>query len=125
MISLYVPILKSHNTKDYDPTGLLLRCLENVVYHSKNLKMEFNRNTTHVFTRIYILKNMNLMKDLSKLVTVSPTPYVMENPTGIPSHLRIFKMLSDVMDLNGKIFNELFSQQQKLKDIISKTIDDK
>ena len=49
----------------------------------------------------------------------------MENPTGIPSQVTIFKMLNDLIDLNGKIFKEISSQQEKLKDVISKAIDEK
>ena len=94
---MYGDILDKYENESYNPTGLLLRCLANVVYHYPTLKNIIINNTDHVFNKVPLLQDHGLYKELSPLVTVKTSVNMMDS-TGIPSHVKISQLSKETFD---------------------------
>ena len=87
MEMLYGPILDAYEGKSNDPSALILRCFPSLIHHSDKLIAVMVENPGHDFTKMPLLHDRQLLQRLKALVTLEPTPNVMETATGIPPHV--------------------------------------
>jgi hypothetical protein len=95
---MYGPILRKWSDHEVDPTGLLLRCLPSVVWHSDFLKEWARTIPGHSFALIPLLNNESLLQELKKLVTTEPTES-MKVATGIPPHINNAILIKKILNL--------------------------
>ena len=79
-------------------TGLLMRCLASIVWHSEVLLKVIAENPGHPFYLIPVLNETNLLCALRPLVTTDPTRN-MSTPTGIPPHCKMMVDLKALMEM--------------------------
>ena len=115
-------ILRTHSNAPNNPTSILLRCLASIIYHSEDLIKIMISNPLHDFNKISILNKKDLLLELKELVTVEPTPGVIETPSGIPPHIEVAVMMQKVMNKSYEIFSTIQNQTmiliQAVKDAI-------
>jgi len=71
---MYGPVLDKYASNPrVNPTGLLLRCLACIVYHSESLFDVASRHPGHDFMKLPILQNRRVLDRLKPLVTLEPT----------------------------------------------------
>jgi hypothetical protein len=117
----YGPILSSQPQE----TGKLLRGLASIVYHAKYITTVAQVDPRHAFNKIYLLQKPELLERLAALVTLEPTPGVMERPTGIPPHVEQGIMLRDLLLKITDVLITLRSQTSSMVEAISDAIDKK
>jgi hypothetical protein len=109
---MYGPILKEQEDGGGGSTtrhgaghrsGILLRCLASIVFHSKHLAATMVKYPGHDFSKLAILHNPSLLKQLKELVTVEPTKGVLVAPTGIPPHVGLAVQVAEVLDTLGDL----------------------
>jgi len=98
---MYCPVLKHYAERSENPKGLLLQCIACIVYHSDKLLEAMVEYPGHVFFKVPILHNSNLLNELKQLATVEPTKGVMESPTGIPPHIGLAVQVAEVLETLG------------------------
>jgi len=131
MDSNFGPILKAHAGEDYDPTGLLLRCLACVVHHSDSLLHVLDSGSLldHPLTTVPLFGVQSNLPMLKNLVTTDPTPGIMTTATGIPPHVEtacqleeIRQSLSLMVTQTRAFAEELRKRDAELKDTIVKAV---
>ena len=93
MVSNFITILENHGDKSYDPTGLLLRCLACLVWHSDAILDVVPRCE---LGKIPLFQPGSNLAELKNLVTTDPTPGVMTTATGIPPHVEVACQLKNI-----------------------------
>ena len=121
----YGPILAEYRHRSENPTGVLLRCLASIVFHSEKLLETMTRHSGHDFAKLTLLHDFSLLNDLKALVTVEPTPGVLVSPTGIPPHIGIAVQLSDVFDTLGELVRQFGEHGNNLMSAVEKALDGK
>ncbi|CAJ1934645.1 unnamed protein product [Cylindrotheca closterium] len=93
------PILKTHSEADYDPTGLLLRCLACMVWHAKSFQEYIAHNPSNELVKVpfYNMRGSEI-DALQQLITVEPTPDVMTTVTGVPPHIETTCQMKAIHD---------------------------
>ena len=90
MLANFRTILENHgDCPKHDPTGLLLRCLACMVFHSCQIMEVIDRNPGHELSMVPLFGTDSNLQELIPLVTTNPTPGVMETVTGIPPHVEV------------------------------------
>lgn len=132
LIENFGPILENHGATSYDPTGLLVRCLACMVYHSEEiLQVIYRHPGQHPFSFIPLYSPRSNLPQLRPLVTTEPTPYIMETATGIPPHVEVACQLREMRrDVLGLIEDtkayEVRRQkaEQDFKEKVTKVVQD-
>ena len=70
-----------------DPTGLLLRCLASLVFHSEWIQKFALNDIKHPFNHIVIFAFPDLVIELKNLITTNISP-IIRKPTGVPPHVK-------------------------------------
>jgi hypothetical protein len=70
---MYGAIMDKYSGQSEDPTGVLLRCMACIVYHSDQLLETMVNVPGHEFAKLPILHNPRLLAALKELVTIQPT----------------------------------------------------
>ena len=86
---MYGSILDEYEGKPNDPSALILRCFPSLIYHSDKLIAVMVNTPGHDFTKLPLLHDRDLLNRLKALVTLEPTPNVMDVATGIPPHITL------------------------------------
>ena len=89
MRMMYGSILDEYEGKPNDPSALILRCFPSLIYHSNKLIAVMVNTPGHDFTKLPLLHDRDLLNRLKALVTLEPTPNVMDVATGIPPHITL------------------------------------
>jgi hypothetical protein len=105
MDRLYGQIMAKYKKTPIYPMGTLLRCLACIVYHSESILATMAANPGHNSSKILILHDQELLRDLGLLVMTEPTPEVMAMPTGIPPHIELASQLKEILN-NNPAFEE-------------------
>ena len=83
------------------------------------------RHPGHDLTKVSILHNLKMLTTLKSMVTIEPTPGILEAPTGIPPHIEIAIQIKHILDLLRDIVTSFDSQTSKLVETVEKAIDTK
>ena len=118
---LYGQLLRSYP----EAKALLLRGLANIAYHSDDLIGVMVNNPGHEFTKIPVLSDHNLLKELKKYVTTEPTENVLETATGIPPHISLSMKLEILLEKCTSICESFTTQTESLVKTIKEAIDEK
>jgi len=86
MLLCFVLVLQKWHGMQVDPTGLLLRCLATMVWHSPFLMGTVAKHPGHPFAALPLLNNHELLSQLKALVMLDPVGHI-RNATGIPAHI--------------------------------------
>lgn len=115
----YGPILARHQGEEYDPTGLLLRCLACVVHHSEAIEQAIEGNLGHPLMATHLFGPQSNLQALRQLVTLEPTPGVMVKPTGIPPSVEMACQLEEIKNSLNQLVQWTvdFTEQQRQRDI--------
>ena len=89
---------KTYENALYNPTGLLLRLLASIIYHSDWITQVANKNSQHPFLCIPLLNNPELLLCLKAKVTIEMTEG-MPQATVIPPHVEQMKMQRQLLTL--------------------------
>lgn len=97
---MYGPILQrwGEEPTNANPTGLLLRVLPAVVYHSEFLDTWMREKPGHLFANIPLLQRRDMLSGLKALVTTEPSES-MRIATGIPPHIRHSVQMKKMIDV--------------------------
>ena len=120
---MYGPILRRWSGHEVDPSGLLLRCLASVVWHSDFLKWA-RKVPGHSFSTIPLLNNEPLLHKLKELVTTEPTES-MKVPTGIPPHVNNAIVMKKVLDLCIDTLEEVKALTTRVQTAVSEAYEAK
>ena len=93
MVGNFQTILENHGMDSHDPTGLLLRCLACLVWHSDAILETVPRKQLNL---IPLFQPGSNLAELKTLVTTDPTPGVMTTATGIPPHVEVASQLKEI-----------------------------
>ncbi|KAI2510970.1 hypothetical protein MHU86_3442 [Fragilaria crotonensis] len=115
---MYGPILRQWSGHEVDPTGLLLRCLASVVWHSDFLKKWARNVPGHSFATIPLLNNASLLQGLKGLVTIQPTES-MKVSSGIPPHVNNAILIKKILDLCIGTLEEVKKLTESVKAAVS------
>ena len=97
---------------------ILLRCFASIIHHSAGLITMKNTFRGHVFNKLAILDNHDLLRELQNLVTTDPTPGVIETPTGIPPHVNHARLLKNVIDNLSLLQSKIDTQSTQIMDAL-------
>ena len=97
---MYGKIITAH--LDNDPSGLMIRLLASVVYHSDWILEVGNKNAGHPFLFIPILQHPDLLLRLKEKVTTNPSS-IIQKILGIPPNVEQMKKQRELLNL----FNEI------------------
>ena len=104
MTMTYGTIMEAYaGQRKENPSGVLLRCLACIVYHSDQLRRTWVKFPGHDFCKLTLLQDSLLLANLKQLVTVEPTKGVILAPTGIPPHIGLAVQISEVLDTLGEL----------------------
>jgi len=88
MLLSFATIIQKWGTVDnVNPTGLLLRCLAAMVWHSPFLMETTRKYPGHPFAALPLLNNAQLLDQLRPLVVLDPIGHI-QNAMGIPPHIK-------------------------------------
>ena len=104
-------------------SGILLRCLASIVYHSQKLKEIMHTSAGHPLNQISILNNQNLLNKLLPLITTKPSVKI-TSPTGIPPHVTVLVQLENVVSFLKKEKEERGNWEKKLQEIVENKIEE-
>ena len=121
---MYGTILRRWSGHEVDPTGLLLRCLASVVWHSNFLKQWARNVPGHAFATIPLLNNEPLMQGLKAFVTTEPTES-MKVPTGVPPHINNAILIKRILDLCINTLDEVKTLTKSVKAAVSEAYEEK
>jgi len=125
MRSLYGPIMDGYTGRKENPSGILLRCLACIVYHSDSLRKTWVKYPGHDFSKLTILHDSLLLDDLKQLVTLQPTKGVLQAPTGIPPHIGLAVQVSEVLDTLGELVNKFGEHGDNLMLAVDAALEDR
>ena len=132
MRMMYGPILDGYAPggamvhADANPSGILLRCLASIVYHSEKLLQTMTRYPGHDFAKLTILHDFPLLNNLKELVTVQPTSGVLVSPTGgIPPHVGLAVQLSEILKTLGHLVHQFGEHGERLMETVEKALETK
>jgi hypothetical protein len=125
MTILYGPLMVRYRGKNNDPTPMLLRCLACLVHHADSLLDVMLTSPGHDMAKLTLLHDVDLIGFLKPLVTLDPTPMVMTTPTGVPPHIELASMMSQVLDLTTELMSSLRLQTGELIANVQKAIEEK
>ena len=98
-------------------TGVLLRCLASLTFHSSAILNKIKDYPGHPLLQIPILNEPTLLANLVPLVTIEPSCKI-QTPTGIPPHV---KLLSKLQELLG-LFQEEREQRRVMQETLVATV---
>jgi len=124
MLLCFAPILQKWQGTRVDPTGLLLRCLATMVWHSPFLMATIVKYPGHPFAALPLLNNCDLLCQLKDLVTLDPVGHI-KNATGIPPHIEQGLLTCKVLDTCIDTLNEVRTMMQDVKVSIGDAIEQK
>ena len=123
MQSMFGPILQQEGADQR--SGILLRCLACIVFHSKNLSATMVEYPGHDFTKLTILHNVPLLNELKDLVTIEPTKGVLVAPTGIPPHIGLAVQVAEVLDTLGDLVRQFGEHGDNLMLAVEEALENK
>ena len=117
-------VVSNHETFSWQILSGTLAC---IVFHSNDLQ-ETMRNYpggNHEFSKVKILQSINtdLLTRLKELVTIHPTPGVMEQPTGIPPHIEQMRLLHDCYKIMKEVKEGYTNQNERIVGAINNAIE--
>jgi hypothetical protein len=116
----YGRILKTRQNLDYLP-GVFLLLLASVVYHEKWIRGFVLDNKKHPFSNLFLLENLDLIRNLEALVTTEPTEN-MPRPTGIPTHIDLQSTMEEILINNNRFLEKLELQSTIIQEAVKKAI---
>ena len=122
---MYGPILQAYNGKSENPTGIVLRCMACIVYHSDRLLETMVKYPGHDFLKIPILHDTVLLNELKELVTTEPTDGVMVSPTGVPPHVGLAIQVSNVLETLDTLVHQFGVHGDNLMLAVEEALDNK
>lgn len=125
MYMMYGPILQRYAGRSENPSGILLRCMACLVYHSDRLLETMVKYPGHDFSKVTILHHPTLLKDLKQLVTIQPTKGVLVSPTGVPPHIGLAVQVAEVLDTLGELVCQFGEHGDKLMLAVEEALDSK
>ena len=125
MEMMYGPLLRAYKNGANDPTGLLHRLLPAIIFQSDWMMEQIATNSSHPFAAIPVLQHPALLVRLKKLVTIDPTPGVMDTATGVPPTVKHAKKLHDILKTCKETLEELKNMAATLTKAVSDAIDKK
>ena len=121
------PILTRHQGEEYDPTGLLLRCLACVVHHSDAIMKAIDGNLGHPLMAAPLFGPQSNLQELKSLITLEPTEGVMTTPTGIPPSVEMACQLEVIKNSLSTLVDWSKSIEERMREhhaqIISSVIE--
>ena len=121
---MYGPILRRWSDHEVNPTGLLLRCLASVVWHSDFLQQWARTVPGHAFATIPLMNNGQLLQQLKVLVTTEPSES-MKVPTGIPPHINNAILIKRILDLCISTLAEVKHLTESVRTAVSEAYEEK
>ena len=118
-------LLARHKSTNEDPTAMLLCCLACIECHSELILSTLVAHPGHDFSKIPILHDQDLLRDLRRLVTTKPTPGVMTMPTGIPPHVELASQLKEILSNVSEMVVNLRDQTGRIAEAVKTAIDEK
>jgi hypothetical protein len=112
----FLSILEHHGDQSYDPTGLLLRCLACMVWHSDAILEVVHQNPSHELHSVPLFQPGSNLAELKGLVTTNPTPGVMTTATGIPPHVEVASQLKEISDDLRSLIKEVQENEGNRKE---------
>ena len=106
-------------------TALILRLFACVVFHSDALIATMASHSGHDFTKVAILHDRALLKELKSLVTLERTAGVIEASTGIPPHVTHARQLEKLLEQTGTLMTNMDHQNGTLVASMVKTLEDR
>jgi hypothetical protein len=82
-------------------------------------------NPGHNFSKILILHDQDLLRELRPLVTTDPTPKVMAMSTGIPPRMELACQMKKILSTVSEIFINLRDQTAQIIEAVKTAIDEK
>ena len=98
-------------------TGVLLRCLASLAFHSSAILNKIKDYPGHPLLQIPILNEPTLLANLMPLVTIEPSCKI-QSPTGIPPHVNLFSKLQGLLGL----FQEEQEHRHELQETLVATV---
>ena len=121
---MYGPILEKYAGGSIDPTGLLIRCLASVVYHSEFLADFAGEHPGHPFALLPLLNNTTLLSKLQSLVTLEPIGQI-KKATGIPPYVNLAVQQKKILDLSLSTLQKVGDMTEAVREAVSKAYEDK
>jgi hypothetical protein len=79
----------------------------------------------HDLTKLALLHDTELIKELKLLVSIEPTPSVMSTPTGIPPHIELAKTMQQLLEMMTELMTVFRTQSDDLIDQVKQAIEEK
>ena len=115
------PILARFRDSTINPYGILLLFLALVAYHENWIKGYISRNTNHLFLKIPILHNSNLMSKLRNKISAARSN-VIKCATGISPHVQtavtMDKLITITIDTLEEVRNLTLNMHIVILDVI-------
>ena len=121
MMLTYGRIIEEHSQH----LPVLLRAFACVIYHSESLLEVVINNTSHDFSKLAILQQLELLHRLRQKVTLEPTEGVMSQATGIPPHVRHARELNEIREKLGALVEVVSAQQESIAEAIKSTLEER
>ena len=122
---MYGPILVEYAGRRENPSGILLRCLACIVYHSERLLETMVKHPGHDFSKLSLLHNSTMLEQLKEFVTIQPTKGGIISPTGIPPHIGLAVQVSEVLDTLGNLVHQFGEHGDNLMLAVEEALDSK
>ena len=125
MVIMYGDLMRAYDGKQENPTGILVRSLACIVYHSEHLLDIVVRRPGHDFSKLTVLQNRPLLTELKKLVSISPTVGVLTTATGIPPHISMSIQLGEILDTMGTLVGQFGQHGENLMGAVEQALNTK
>jgi hypothetical protein len=114
---MYATIVQKHGGTSIDPTGILVRVLPSIIFHSEWLADQARDTPGHPFGTIPLLNNPNLLSRLKLLVTTEPGGQILR-ATGIPPTVQNAVTLDKMYGLCQDTLKGVENMTEKLGDAV-------
>ena len=100
----------------YTP-AVLYRCLPSLIYHEEAIRSEISKRPDHPWKSLQIFQDLQLLKELKKIVTTDPTPEICETPTGAARNTTVLKAIDKMTVAFDKEQKERVLEKEALKNM--------
>ena len=116
----YSDLMEKHPSK----IALILCLFACIVFHADKLIQQMMHCPGHDFTKLAILHDRDLLKELKALVTLDPTPGGIDARTGIPPHVMHAHLLTKLVEQMGTLIANMETQNKDLVAAMVQTLED-
>ena len=122
MSMCFTNIMTLDEEDDTNMTGILLRCLASIVYHSEFLKEIIKERPGHSLYQISVLNDNVLLGHLKEFITTEKSEKITA-PTGIPPHIGLLSKIEILLKLIKSERNDRQTFEERLANTVENSIE--